>query len=602
MTPHGFHSPRRQRGVIGLLGAIVMMLVAVCIALALDTGRLYMEKRNLQRVADLAALSVASRCETLSSCDQAVIYAQDVLADNGYARELVDSDGITLGRVALVDVAIEGVGTPYRRYDFDDSLPQDAVQIVLEDSVSPPLMAAFMPDDGDAIDGHTITLQSTAVARKTSYVAFSVGSRLASLDSSESSLLAPLLGGLLGSDVPLSLVGYEGVLDTRITLLELASEMPGPGVDLSALTVDEVLNTSVTLSELLEVSESVLSDRGLLASDLALLDEMQGAMSLDVGTADINLGELIDIRSAEGVDDTEALKAGVRLGDLLGTSLLLANEGSAISLKDLDVDLTAVTANVDLTVIQAPHIAVGPIGCTDGDACDGSNWKTTGKTAQLGLDAMFDINLLGVLNLHLSLDDIAAAQAQAGVESIAASDSGYDIGVGAVVQPLAVDDIGVSVEVLEAFDGLINVALENASTTTVNGGGSGYETQVISGWPDADSADFVSGASGVTSAVSSLLTSLELKVSLGPDADQCNGNWLCELTSGLLGPINDILGSTLDSISDLGEALALALSDVVNPLVDDVIDPLLLDAMGLGIGEAEVRVIEVSSSGVELVQ
>lgn len=601
MTPHGFHAPSRQRGVIGLLGAIVMLLVAVCIALALDTGRLYMEKRNLQRVADLAALSVASRCETLSSCVQAVTYAQDVLEDNGYARELVDSDGITLGRVRLEDVAGEGGSISYRRYEFDSSLAQDAVQVVLKDSVSPPLMAAFMPDD-DSSDDHTITLQSTAVARKTSYVAFSVGSRLASLDSSESSLLAPLLGGLLGSDVPLSLVGYEGVLDTRITLLELASEMPGLGVDLAALTVDEVLNTSVTLSELLEVSKSVLSDRGLLASDLALLDEMQSAMSLDVETADISLGELLDIRSAEGVDDTEALKAGVRLGDLLGTSLLLANEGSAIALRELDVDLTAVTANVDLTVIQAPQIAMGPSGCTDGNACDGSNWKTTGKTAQLGLDAMFDINLLGVLKLHLSLDDIAAAQARAGIESIAANDNGYDIGVGAVVQPLAVDEIIVTAEVLEAFDGLINVALENASTSVVNGGGSGYETQVISGWPDSDSADFVSGASGVTSAVSSLLTNLELKVSLGPDADQCDGNWLCELTSGLLGPINDILGSTLDSISDLGEALTLALSDVVTPLVDDVIDPLLLDAMGLGIGEAEVRVIEVSSSGVELVQ
>lgn len=600
MTTCRLYVPRRQRGVIGLLGAIVMLLVVVCIALALDTGRLYMEKRNLQRVADLAALSVASRCETLSSCDQAVTYAQDVLEDNGYSRDLVDGDGITLGRVVLVDVAVEGGPTSYRRYDFDDSLSQDAVQVVLKDSVSPPLMAAFMPDDGDASDDHTITLQSTAVARKATYVAFSVGSRLASLDSSESSLLAPLLGGLLGSDVPLSLVGYEGVLDTRITLLELASEMPALGVDLAALTVDEVLNTNVTLSELLEASESVLSDRGLLASDLALLGEMQSAMSLDVGTADINLGELLDIRSGEGVDDTEALKTGIRLGDLLGSSLMLANQDNAIAIDNLDVDLSAVTASVGLTVMEAPQIAIGPVGCADGVApdCGNDNWKTSASTGQLDLDVDLGVDLLGVLRLDLDLD-IGGVEAEAGIEEISLNDGVYGVSVGAISEPL-VASVGLDAEVLPAFAGLINVSLESGLTENLEAGLSGYMTGGIHDWPDNDAVVLASGVSGVTTALTGLLDDLELDISLGDKSEECTG-LLCSITGALLEPINNLLDGVVDSVTDLQSALGTALGNLITPLINQVVEP-LLDAAGLGIGEAEVRVIEVSSSGVELVQ
>ncbi|WP_152907196.1 pilus assembly protein TadG-related protein, partial [Pseudomonas aeruginosa] len=48
--------PARQRGAIGILAATTLLLALICLLLVVDTGRLYLEQRNLQRVADVAAL------------------------------------------------------------------------------------------------------------------------------------------------------------------------------------------------------------------------------------------------------------------------------------------------------------------------------------------------------------------------------------------------------------------------------------------------------------------------------------------------------------------------------------------------------------------
>ncbi|PKM36244.1 MAG: hypothetical protein CVV06_12040 [Gammaproteobacteria bacterium HGW-Gammaproteobacteria-10] len=51
----------RQRGVLGLLGGLVLFLSVLFTALAMDTGRLMLEHRRLQLVADMAALDASSQ-------------------------------------------------------------------------------------------------------------------------------------------------------------------------------------------------------------------------------------------------------------------------------------------------------------------------------------------------------------------------------------------------------------------------------------------------------------------------------------------------------------------------------------------------------------
>ncbi|MGY2682350.1 putative membrane protein [Pseudomonas tolaasii] len=58
MSPHFFH---QQRGAIGLMAVGVLAFVLMCTLLVVDSGRLYLEKRKLQGVADTAALEAVSR-------------------------------------------------------------------------------------------------------------------------------------------------------------------------------------------------------------------------------------------------------------------------------------------------------------------------------------------------------------------------------------------------------------------------------------------------------------------------------------------------------------------------------------------------------------
>ncbi|RMU35565.1 hypothetical protein ALP32_04526, partial [Pseudomonas avellanae] len=48
--------PARQRGAIGLIAALTLGLALLCALVVVDSGRLYLEKRSLQRIADIAAL------------------------------------------------------------------------------------------------------------------------------------------------------------------------------------------------------------------------------------------------------------------------------------------------------------------------------------------------------------------------------------------------------------------------------------------------------------------------------------------------------------------------------------------------------------------
>lgn len=51
----------RQRGAIGLMAALTLGLALVFLLLVVDSGRLYLEKRKLQGIADMAALEAVQR-------------------------------------------------------------------------------------------------------------------------------------------------------------------------------------------------------------------------------------------------------------------------------------------------------------------------------------------------------------------------------------------------------------------------------------------------------------------------------------------------------------------------------------------------------------
>jgi uncharacterized membrane protein len=70
-----FRGPARQRGAIGLMAALTLAMALGFMLLVIDTGRLYLEQRKLQRVADTAALEAVTRDGNCQSGQSATNYA-----------------------------------------------------------------------------------------------------------------------------------------------------------------------------------------------------------------------------------------------------------------------------------------------------------------------------------------------------------------------------------------------------------------------------------------------------------------------------------------------------------------------------------------------
>lgn len=99
-------SPRlgsSQRGAIGLMAAGTLAVALVFMLLAVDSGRLYLEKRKLQSIADTSALEAASRGGLCTPTTTANDYAKENAARNGFTVVAGDSSrglAVTCGTLA----------------------------------------------------------------------------------------------------------------------------------------------------------------------------------------------------------------------------------------------------------------------------------------------------------------------------------------------------------------------------------------------------------------------------------------------------------------------------------------------------------------------
>lgn len=605
MTICRCYVPHRQRGAIGLLGAIVMVLVVLCIALALDTGRLYMEQRNLQRIADLAALETLSRVELPGGAGVTEL-ANAAAVRNGFDPEQEGASVLPeLGRLRI----------EAGRREFDAGAgPEDSLRVTMTKDVPTSLITRL------AGTSATTTLSARAVASRTGTAAFTLGTGLLDVDSTSSPLLGPLLGGMLsGSDLDLSLIDYRGLLDTRLTLLQLAEAMPLVGLT-AASSMDELLDTELSVSRFAELMAKVLERRqadGELSDidlDLLRLIEEEADLTLD----DIRLGDLLALKVPSELREA-ALDTDLRLGDLLGVGLLAANGTQAIGLDissgalgdGIDELGGALGLDVGVRVVEPPRLAIGPPGRRE--VPDGHrHWRTEVMSPQVSVSASTYLNL-GLISLDLGLRLDAgsgkAALAELGADgtaeilakpSLAALHLGdtddLDDAFGSPPAPL-------SVKVLDAGDAaLVDIRVSGSATGTGSGDLVIDESDVrlafAPPYPNTRRAQAPPG-----DALSGLVSSLGDNLAIDVDilgSDDGDGT-----SCGLLGLgciIDDIVDTVVKSVL---EPIIALLLDVLAPLLDNigaqVLGP-LLELLGVDLNTLTVTVIDASSTRVELVK
>jgi uncharacterized membrane protein len=566
----------RQRGAIGVMAAITLLMALVCLALVIDTGRLYYEQRKLQRVADMAALEAATQGGMCGVADVDLkALALSSAAKNGFVLGSGDSLSAILGTVELDD---RYGGKDSGRTFKDGGDMADSVHVQVKHLVPSSLVlnvAAVFKDVPTQTE-----LTANAVARRTAMAGISAGTELANLDSSQSILLNNLLNALLGSKLSLNALGYKGLANANVSLLELSDNLRAAGVNIEAGSVDSLLGAQASLAQLLGATVNAIDPSQVLDLDTSLLRSQ--LITGGIKQASVTLGSILSVVAPDSVRD-QALQGQVNALDLITALAMLANKQHAVTL-GADINLGGLLgATVKLWIVEPPQIAFGYPG-TDGNG----KWRTQVHTAALRTSVEAAAGLPGILDVNLGLA-VNVAQGTAALNTIECGGVGQPVKVSVNALPgIAQLQLGtyadpqnntVSPISVKVLSGLVKL---DVSATGVVGGASAstlnYTVTKPSDLPSGIQSVDSSLGSSLDNALATLASSIKVQPTiLGLDP---------------LGLIGASLGGLISSLLTLLKPAIAALGHVV-------LDP-LLRLLGVSLGIIDVRLIDLQTGGAEL--
>jgi uncharacterized membrane protein len=530
-----------QRGNMVVMFAAGFAVSAVVAAFAVDAGGLYYERRAVQNGVDLAALEAASSAATAQSI----------------AHKSLQNAGL------MTAASLAGLTVVTGRYDPNPAVaaanrfvanatPTNAVQV----SFSKPGTLYFA--NGWA---EPPTISATAIATVTPQVAFSVGSRLAKV---EGGAINGLLNGLLGTNISLTALDYNGLVGAQVDLFAFLDKLANR------------LGVSVgTYNDLL----AMRADHGQLA--MALADLLTGTQR----TA------MLKLANAAGHNGTLPIGKLLQLGGLgdfdIGTGAAngLFTKISALDLLSASASLSDGKHQVNVGIdLKVPGLLDVTTTVAVGEPPQGGSWYAIGptntvvRTAQVRLSLLVELKLslllLPLIEVKLPLY-VQVAHSEASVASAICPTSGNTWGSAVInARPGAAKIVVGEVTNFNAFDkpttesptklltllGIPITAFAKAEIAQL--------TPVPLSFSSSEIAARTVKTAKTTTILGSLLTTLLGNLQLG----------------GLLG-----LGSLLSG------ALVPALNVLLAPL-GPALDPIitgLLDALGVSIGEADVQVYGV---------
>jgi uncharacterized membrane protein len=525
-----------QRGAISILAGLSLVFVIASAALAVDIGQATWKKRSLQRLVDVASLdavrAVGDRRDAVANClTKATQFAQETATRNDF-----EYSNVSLGNSLTIETGIADNATKAFTPSTNCALA-NAVRVTATTRSD----HRFMPG--------SVPLTTQAVAAMDPKATFSIGSRLARLDSSTSPILNSVLGGMLGSSLSLDAVSYNGLADASVTLGAVWTQL-GLG------TPNQILNSDVTVRNLLTATATALNNQGDPTSVAAAT--ILGTMATQVGTtAHFTFGDLMAITTG---DPGAAATAQMDVLSMIGMAASVAN---GTNLLNLTVPITipgvaSVTAKLGL--IEPPQWCVN---CSINDSR---------HTAQARLQ--FDITLLQKLTVLLTQGTVHLP-----VYLDAAGATGTLTNIRCAV-PSTASDITVHT-VAEAVTARVGTATDSSLTTpgtaTVNPG------QIVS------IAGLVT-ATGTATATMPTSTS-DLVIPL---------NQYRSVGSASNVTVDDQLGSTLSlsvtalsglvNVTTVTNSLLSILNPVLGTLDTTLFDPLkeALGFLGIEIGGADV--------------
>lgn len=373
-----------QDGNILIMASIVLSTAIILLA-SIDIGFLFYQKRELQKIADMAAIAgtqqlVRSIVNEETSCESAFSVATENARVNGGTTISPD---ITCGHwdpqqaVETPDYAAIEDG------EFGATLP-NAVEVIVERSYG----SFFGAWASQRVNARAIAMGTPTMPT----AVFSVGSRLLRIDSNGA---VPTLLNALGLDISSTqALSYNGIANASVRTGNL----------LRALGFDIPLDADIgTLTELVKTSSTDHCQFNRCSLD-TLIDaisavggqqELVSVLGLPAETLDLQV-KLLSDQNGRGLLDLEnaangqsAVNTSLSIGELVGTALQVANNQRGVDLPGLNIDLSpAANVTTKLGLVEPQSVGFGGIG-------------TVAYTSQLRLFSKVEIDTGGLVKASL---------------------------------------------------------------------------------------------------------------------------------------------------------------------------------------------------------
>ena len=564
-----------RRGNVAITTALVSPLILYCLGLGIDYGMMTLQQQRLQQLSDIGAITAASNITNANTALLTNLQSNGTTAALASGSSYLTSTGPitaaaansdqyeTLANMVLGTYSADATIPPANRFSSGSS-PSDAVRVTLTQKAVMPFASAF----ADAP-----TLSATGTASSERLAAFSIGSRLASINEG---VLNQLLGTLLGTKISLKLVDYQSLASANVNLLSFLNLL-ATDLKLTALSYNDLLATDVTYDKILGALGKSTNLSPAVVRIINSLGKSLGSTQVTLKLQDLlNLGPL----GKNTVGTGPNLAANISLMDFLSVTAMAANQN-----KQLAVDVGAalpgllsakMTIGIGEIAQQSPTAAVGAPG-------------TTIRTPQVRIAievAVTGLSLIAGLKLRIPLYvELAPAEAQlASITCVGGNMPNAVVGIDAVpgVAEIALGDVdtsafvnfGTKPRVTQAaiVDSLLLKILASAQIDIAN-----LKPTRLTFQPSEISAGTIKTVSTkdiATSLVQSLLKNANVTV--------------------------QILIITIGTPSGILSALADTLAIVTAP-VDQLLYN-LLGLLGIGIGQADIQVTDARCLQPVLVQ
>ncbi|PMZ90817.1 hypothetical protein C1X75_23670 [Pseudomonas sp. FW305-17] len=365
------------------MAALTMGLALVFMLLTVDSGRLYLEQRKLQRIADMAALEAAEHDGACTgSGPQASTLARTAATRNGHSplNPLIASCGYLR------------TGNDNLRTFTADNQRNEAIKVEVSNVVVTSFAGGiYALVQGGAI-ARTTTLRASAVAANPGppQAMLSIRSTLLQVSSMQSAILNALLKAI-GASTQLTVLGWQGIADTQLNLLDYLDAL-STELELNLGDYQQLLDFQTTAENLLKVAVKVLQQSGaaveVTGDLLKLAADLQGP---------ITLGQLLNLQTGTV---QAGLDANVQVLQLVQAMIQLAANRQAVNAEIPITALGLINGRVYLKVIQPPqNSAVG----------DPRSDELRVHTAQIRALVSLDLPLLtGIAGLLNAVLDLAA--------------------------------------------------------------------------------------------------------------------------------------------------------------------------------------------------